>query len=156
MTFNVWSINKLLGTGDKTNWKAVVAEQEKKMGLQTAESNAKTMETLKKVNPQLFKELKTQDQQLEAVQSARKEYDENKDINSYIAFWEILWENDGLLFRGSKWHFELADLYITAKRYNDALRFVKKLKRERKEYADKADSYIARIEKLIGKQSGKQ
>ena len=155
MTFNVWSINKLLGAGDKTNWKTVVEEQEKKMGLQTAESNARTMETLKKVNPQLFKELKTQDQQLEAVQSARKEYDESKDINSYIAFWEMLWENGGLLFRGSKWHFELADLYITAKRYNDALRFVQTLKKERKEYVDKADSYIAKIEKLIGKQSGK-
>ena len=155
MTFNVWSINKLLGTGDKSNWKAVVEEQEKKIGLQTAESNARTMETLKKVNPQLFKELKTQDQQLEAVQSARKEYDESKDINSYIVFWEMLWENGGLLFRGSKWHFELADLYITAKRYNDALRFVKKLKRERKEYADKADSYIAKIEGLIAKQASK-
>ena len=156
MSFDVWSINKLLGTGDKANWKAVVEEQERKMGLQTAKSNARTVETLKKVSPQLFRELKTQDQQLEAVQSARKEYDESKDINSYIAFWEMLWENGGLLFRGLKWHFELADLYITAKRYNDALRFVKKLKRERKEYADKADSYIARIEKLIEKQPGKK
>ena len=54
------------------------------------------------------------------------------------------------------WHFELADLYIAAKRYNDALCFVKKLKMERKEYADKADSYIAKIEKLIEKQSGKK
>ena len=155
MTFNVWSINTLLGTGDKSKWKTVVEEQEKKMGLQTAESNAKTMETLKKINPQLFEALKTQDQQLEAIQSARKEYDESKDINSYIAFWEMLWENGGLLFRGSRWHFELADLYIIAKRYNDALRFVKKLKKERKEYADKADSYIEKIEKLIEKQPKK-
>lgn len=114
------------------------------------------METLKKVNPQLFKELKTPRPAVGSSTIGKKRICENKDINSYIAFWEILWENDGLLFRGSKWHFELADLYITAKRYNDALRFVKKLKRERKEYADKADSYIARIEKLIGKQSGKQ
>lgn len=156
MTFNVWSINKLLGTGDKTNWKAVVEEQEKKMKFQTAEGDARTMETLKKVNPWLFKELKTQDRQLEAVQSARKEYDENRDVNSYISFWEMLWENGGLLFRGSKWHFELADLYITVGRCNDALCFVKKLKRERKEYADKADSYIAKIKRLIEKQSEKK
>lgn len=155
MTFNVWSINKLLGSGDKSNWKAVVAEQEQRKGVETAESNATTMEIVKKVNPQLFRELKSQDQQLEAIQAARKEYDGGKDINSYIIFWEMLWENGGLLFRGSKWHFELADLYIAAKRYNDALRFVKKLKRERKEYADKADSYIARIEGLIAKQASK-
>lgn len=155
MTFNVWSINKLLGTGDKSNWKAVVAEQEQKKVQESAESNARTMEIVKKVNPELFRELKNQDQQLEAIQAARKEYDDSKDINSYIAFWEMLWENGGLLFRGSKWHFELADLYIAAKRYNDALRFVKKLKRERKEYADKADSYIAKIEGLIAKQANK-
>lgn len=150
-TFNVWSINKLLGTGDKSNWKAVVAEQERKIELETAESNTRAMGTLKKVNPELFRTLKNQDQQLEAIQSARKQYDEGKDINSYIAFWEMLWENGGLLFSGSKWHFELADLYIAAKRYNDALCFVKKLKRDRKEYADKADSYIARIERLVEK-----
>ena len=156
MTFNVWSINKLLGTGDKSNWKAVVAEQEQKKGVETDENNARTMEIVKKVDPQLFRELKNQDQQLEAIQAARKEYDEGKDIDSYIAFWEMLWDNSGLLFRGSKWHFELADLYITAKRYNDALRFVKKLKRDQKEYADKADLYISKIEKLIGKQSRKQ
>lgn len=28
MTFNVWSINKLLGFGDKSNWRAIVDQQE--------------------------------------------------------------------------------------------------------------------------------
>ena len=155
MTFNVWSINKLLGTGDKSNWKAIVPEQERKMGQQTADNNARTMETLKKVNPELFNELITQDQQLAAIQVARKVYDESKDIGTHIAFWEMLWKNGGLTFPGSGWHFELADLYIASKRYNDALRFVKKLKREKKEYSDKADSYIVKINKLIEKQSAK-
>lgn len=155
MTFNVWSINKLLGTGDKSNWKAIVAEQEQKMGQQTADNNARTMETLKQVNPELFNELKTQDQQLAAIQAARKVYDESKDIGTYIAFWEMLWKNGGLTFPSSSWHFELADLYIASKRYNDALHFVKKLKREKKEYSDKADSYIVKINKLIEKQSAK-
>ena len=67
----------------------------------------------------------------------------------------MLWKNGGLAFRGSRWHFELADLYITAKRYDDALRFAKKLKRERKEYAEKADAYIKKIEVLIAKQASK-
>lgn len=30
MEFNVWSINKLLGHGDKTNWKEVIVEQERR------------------------------------------------------------------------------------------------------------------------------
>ncbi len=42
------------------------------MGQQTADNNARTMETLKKVNPELFNELITQDQQLAAIQVARK------------------------------------------------------------------------------------
>ena len=112
-------------------------------------------ERLRKYDPELYNRLETQEQQLDAIQKARKEYDENKDINSYIAFWEMLWKKGGLVFRGSRWHFELADLYISAKMYDDALRFVKKLKRERKEYAEKADSYIAKIEGLIAKQASK-
>ena len=71
MTFNVWSINKLLGTGDKTNWKTVVEEQEKKMEFQIAENNVRSIEILKKVDPQLFKKQKAQNQQLKVVQSAR-------------------------------------------------------------------------------------
>lgn len=125
MAFNVWSINKLLGTGDKSSWRAVVAEQEKKMELQTAERNCKTTEDMEKVNFQLFQEVKAQEQQLAVIQLARKKYEESKDINSYIAFWERLWENGELLFSGSRWQFELADLYIAEKRYNDALRFDK-------------------------------
>lgn len=31
MTFNVWSINKLLGAGDKSNWKTIVETQEAKL-----------------------------------------------------------------------------------------------------------------------------
>ena len=151
MTFNVWSINRLLGTGDKSNWKAVVEAQEAKMNQQTEDHNKAFMEQLRTIDPKGFRELKDQDQQFEAIQKARKEYDDTKNIESYIAFWEMVWDNGGLLFAGSKWHFELADLYITSKRYDDALRFVKKLKKERKEYAGKADSYIAKIEGLIAK-----
>lgn len=153
MPFNVWSINKLLGAGDKSNWKAIVEAQEAKLNQQRTDNHSASMEQLKKIDPELFKSLKTQDEQLEAIQKARKEYDESKDINSYIAFWEMLWKKGGLAFRGSRWHFELVELYITAKRYDDALRFTKKLKRERKEYAEKADAYIKKIEVLLAKQA---
>lgn len=39
MTFNVWSINKLLGTGDKSNWRTIVEEQERKMHMATDDRN---------------------------------------------------------------------------------------------------------------------
>lgn len=151
--FNVWSINKLLGTGDKSNWEAVVAEQEQKLNQKISDDHEKAAKTFEQIDSNLFTELKRQDQQLAAIQAARKSYDESKDIDTYIVFWETLWKNGGLTFSGSKWHFELADLYITVKRYSDALHFLRMLKQERKEYADKADSYIARIEKLIQSQA---
>lgn len=67
---------------------------------------------------------------------------------AYTKYWEALWENGGLKFEGAGWHFELPDLYIMAKRYDDALTFVTELKHSKPSYAIKADSYINRIETL--------
>ena len=149
ITFNVWSINKLLGLGDKSNWKAVVEEQESIMNKDTVERNKAFMEELKEYDPKGYEELKSQDDQLEAVQRAREKFSQDKDIDSYIVFWEALWNNGGLKFEGSGWHFELADLYIKSKRYEDALTFVKKIKSTKTAYSSKADYYIAKIEGLI-------
>jgi hypothetical protein len=151
--FNVWSINKLLGSGDKSNWKAVVEEQERKMNKETADRNDLFMKELKKIDPEGYKILRTQDQQIAAVQKAKDKYSEDKDLDSYIAFWEMIWANGGLKFEGSRWHFELPDLYIKAKRYEDALAFVTKLKRIKPTYAYKVDVYINKIGELKVKQS---
>lgn len=153
--FNVWSINKLLGTGDKSNWKSVVDEQERKINEEIANRNNAFMKDLKKINPESYKVLKTQDEQIAKVQNARKKYNEDKDLDSYIAFWEMVWKNGGLKFEGVRWHFELPDLYIKAKRYDDALAFVTSLKRRKPAYAHKADIYIKKINDLISKQSSK-
>lgn len=153
--FNVWSINKLLGSGDKSNWKAVVEEQERKMNKETAYRNDAFMKDLKKIDPEGYKTLRTQDQQLAAVQKARDKYSEDKDLDSYVAFWEMVWANGGLKFEGARWHFELPDLCIKAKRYEDALTFVTKLKRAKLTYAYKADAYIKKIEELKVKQAAK-
>ena len=155
MTFNVWSINKLLGSGDKSNWKAVIEEQERKMNKEVADRNDVFMNDLKKIDPEGYKALKTQDQQIAAVQKARDKYSEDKDLDSYIAFWEMVWANGGLKFEGVGWHFELPDLYIKAKRYDDALAFVTKLKRTKPTYAYKADVYIKKIGELKAKQAVK-
>lgn len=154
--FNVWSINKLLGTGDKSNWKAVVDEQERKMNQETTANNVAFMRDLKKIDPAGYRELKTQDQQIAAVQKAKEQYHESKDLDGYIAFWENLWANGGLKFEGAGWHFELPDLYIKAKRYDDALDFVLKLKKQKPAYAYKSDAYVKKIEELKAKKSSRQ
>lgn len=155
MMFNVWSINKLLGSGDKSNWRAVVEEQERKMNKETVDRNDAFMKDLKKIDPDGYMALRTQDQQIAAVQKARDKYSEDKDLDSYIAFWEMVWANGGLKFEGAGWHFELPDLYIKAKRYDDALAFVTKLKRTKPTYAYKADVYIKKIGELKVKQAAK-
>lgn len=155
MTFNVWSINKLLGTGDKSNWKTTVEEEERKMNKETSNKNDDFMKDLKKIDPEGYKVLKTQDQQIAAVQKARDKYSEDKDLEAYIAFWEMIWANGGLKFEGARWHFELADLYIKAKQYDDALAFVTKIKKTKATYAYKSDAYIEKIEELKAKQAAK-
>lgn len=155
MPFNVWYINKLLGTGDKSNWRAIVEKQERKMNKETADRNEGFMEDLKKTDPTGYRTLKAQDIQLATIQKARSEYDESKNLDAYIAFWEMLWDNGGLKFEGSKWHFELADLYIKAKRFDDALTFVTKLKKEKPAYDHKCDTYLKKIGDLMSKVSEK-
>jgi hypothetical protein len=104
------------------------------------------MRELKRIDPEGYKTLKTQDQQIAAVQQARGKYDSDKDLDSYIDFWEMVWANGGLKFEGAKWHFELPDLYIKAKRYDEALAFVTNIKKAKPIYAEKADVYIKKIQ----------
>lgn len=61
----------------------------------------------------------------------------------------MIWANGGLKFEGARWHFELADLYIKAKRYDDALAFVTKIKKSKSTYA----YYINQIKELKAKQT---
>lgn len=150
--FNVWSINQLLGTGDKSNWKEIVDTQERKSMEDLEKSNRNFMEGLKEVFPVEYKQLLTQDQQLEAIKTADAKYKEDKNIDAYISFWENIWSTGGLLFEGVKWHFTLPDLYIKAKRYDDALRFLNKLKKLKPFYTDKANVYITRIEERKAKE----
>lgn len=154
--FNVWSINKLLGTGDKSNWKAIVDEQEHKMNQKTTEYNETFMRDLKQIYPTGYYDLTMQDRQIADVHKARGKYDESKDLNGYIDFWEMLWANGGLIFEGVRWHFELPDLYIKAKRYDDALDFVLNLKNKKPIYAYKSDIYVNKIENIKSKQSSRQ
>ena len=109
------------------------------------------MENLKNTSPVDYLILRNQDEQLALIQEADKKYTENNNVDEYIVFWEAIWSNGGLKFEGSKWHFVLADLYIKEKRYDDALKFLKMLKKEKPNYREKAISYIEKVEKLKAK-----
>jgi hypothetical protein len=147
--FNVWSVNRALGNGDKSNWRDVVAAQEKELNIATAKSHEEYMSRLESDDPISYNEIKEQDDQLAEIQRQEKIYSETQDLDSYILFWEKLWSHGGLKFEGVHWMFRLADLYIKAKRYDDALRFVIRVKQEKDDYyRNKADYYIERINKL--------
>lgn len=93
--------------------------------------------------------LQKQSAQIAEVQNARKQYEQDLDLDAYIAFWENLWQG-GLLFRGSRWYFELCDLYVKAGRYEDAIAFLQTLKGNG-DYCDRATREEARIKKLMRK-----
>ena len=107
---------------------------------------------LEKEHNDLQARIQAQNDQLAQINAAEELYKE--DLPALIAFWEELWGNGGLLFRGSKWHFRLPDLYIKQKRYDDALKILCKLSKT--EYKEKAQSYIVRVNELKEKQKQKQ
>lgn len=94
-------------------------------------------------------QLAMQDKQLNEIRAAESKFEKDGDINSLVLFWESIWSSGGLLFNGSKWTFRLPDLYIKQKRYDDALRILKKIKNP--VYQDKKCSYIAKIQTAKGK-----
>ena len=180
--FNVWSINRLLGTEDKSNWKEIIEqedkellEEQKKRQEKADEEQLKFIESFKESDPDFYKEQmdfykesKEIDRKIEAVNAAERKYKEDKDIDAYIKFWEKMWDEGGLEFYSNSKTFTLADLYIKEKKYDDALKFVKKIKAETEEgikegklnesHLDKiqrADQYIEKIKKLKEKDKKK-
>lgn len=73
IAFNVWGINKLLGFSDKSNWKKIVDEQNRKMNKEIANRNDTFMKDLEKIDPEGYRVLKTQDQQSASVQKQKKD-----------------------------------------------------------------------------------
>lgn len=158
--FNVWEINRRMGQEHRDDWGNIIDEVKREMQKHTAQKASKREEFLKKEesrNPKFVAEIRTmdnmlanQDAQLSKIQEAEKRYEQDKDIEALIAFWENIWANGGLLFNGSKWTFRLPDLYIKQKRYDDALKIVKRIKNPA--YQDKAASYVEKIQKAKAKQ----
>lgn len=146
--FNVWSINRILGENGWKDADAIIQSTRDRI----AEAQRANYSSLRsrweceaEKGDSLARELLAQDDQLEAIQAAEAAYKESGNIEAYILFWENIWNDGGLLFRGSFWTFRLADLYIKQKRYDDALDNLKKITAD--EYSDKKFRYIERIEK---------
>lgn len=117
---------------------------------QARKSTPKRKETYAdKTLRELKQDLEKQDRQLATIIKADEKYHKTNDIDEYIKFWEKIWNNGGLLFNGSKWTFTLPDLYIKAKRYDDALKILNKIRNPA--YTEKMEVYIKRVKKLKAK-----
>lgn len=149
--FNVWSINKLLGGVDASEWRKIVDEEEKKLVKWREEHSQKALEELKKTDPAMYRKRTSQDDQIARINAAESEFKQTGDMDGLISFWEDIWVNGGLLFNGSSMIFRLPDLYIGCKRYQDALKILKRIQKEGK-YAEKAAGYIEKVNKAISKQ----
>lgn len=110
---------------------------------------------LEKEDEELKKTLAQQESQHHSILNAESKYAIDGDIEWLIGFWEDIWNNGGLLFRGSKWTFYLPDLYIETLQYDKAIALCKRIKKQT-EYKEKADGYIERIEKLKAKEAKKK
>lgn len=97
---------------------------------------------------EINKEISKQNTQLNLINDRQKKFDHDKDIYSYINFWEDIWSKDGLLFQGSVWHFKLANLYVESKQYDKAINFLNELIIKKPEYYDKSQSFIQKIIQL--------
>ncbi|TAH62784.1 MAG: hypothetical protein EWM50_04915 [Gottschalkiaceae bacterium] len=156
-TFTVWDLNQLLGTGNKSNYMEIIEKKHADIDNGNEDSNKSFMKELKVIDPEGYRLLKSQDKQIKAVQATDEKYAEDKDIDWIINFWEEIWKDGGPKFEGSGWMFRLPDLYIKAKRYDDAIAIVQKIKKTKGSYyLNKANSYITKIEERRAKEATKK
>ena len=133
--FDAWKMNKLLGMGDKSNYVEVFKkncnfskldkELSKASMLKQVKSNPLNNDdillTLRQLDPKLKEnDLSASNKYCEILNLRDAQYKVDKDIEQYILFWEDNWKNNRPLF-GAHWAFVLPDLYIKAKRYEEAL-----------------------------------
>lgn len=143
--FNVWSINRLLGSGDKSKWLDLVDVEEEKFRTASEHRHKIMVESIKDSDPDTYKLLKAQDDQIKRILAADKQYVSDKNADLYISFLEGLWNNEGLIIEGSHWVFRLVDLYISSQRNDDAIQLLLRIKKEKPQYAQKADAYLKRL-----------
>lgn len=99
--------------------------------------------------------VKQKERQALAISNAEVEYQETGDIEAFIKFWEELWASKkGLMSQNNDDAFTLADLYDEVGRYDDALKFVKKIGREEC-FSERAKEYEEALLKKVQRQKQK-
>ena len=162
LRYTPWEMNKMLGYGDKGRYLEILDRIHEKDEKQIAHQKAKSeplRQELRKNSPE-FRKLddnnQAMDKYIQLVNDRDAQYKEDKDLESYILFWEDIWRS-GKSLLGAHWAFVLPDLYIKAKRYDDVLACMPRLKKLG--YAAKAEKYIEKIndkkEKAAIKAAGK-
>lgn len=146
--FNVWSINRKM-QGETESWLQIVHKEEDILKETSERRYMEQLATLDTIDPDLSEKLRSQDVQLEKIKNAEANFAKTQDVDALILFWEKVWKDGGLLFRGSYWAFRLPDLYISQRRYEDALSILMRIEADAEypEYAEKAKAYIEKIEK---------
>lgn len=155
--FNVWEVNRRLAKNP--DWRAIIEEiKQEQAEYQAAkiEKHKIVLKEMEKHNPELAAELREWDEKdaefnrkLEEIKLADKKYNDTGNIEEYIYFWEEIWKNGGLSFKGSKWTFMLPDLYIKQKRYDDAIHIINLIDPF---YQEKKEAYISKIQSLKDKE----
>ena len=100
------------------------------------ESFDREIARLNRINDAIDKQVK----QIEQTEEKHK-----NDIDSLIAFWERIWEKGGPKARGVGWPFRLVELYLKAKRNDDAWSLLNDLVITRPEYIEKTRKWQIKI-----------
>lgn len=165
-TYNLDAVASDLAKDPEIFWEDAANDRKQKredfLADQKKQYNA-FLEEMKIRNPAWYSKMKSleaslaaQDRQLQKVQAAEAKYKETGDLEWYVDFWESLWANGGLLFRGFKWWFTLPDLYFKQKRYDDVITFCEMAKARDDDVEEKADKYIQRAQERKAKQEAKR
>ncbi len=166
--FDAWTMNKLLGTGDKSNYLEVFKKncQHHKFNEFSPDARLEQVNSEPLNDEEILAELRSLDPKLktgnvaaddryiEIINLRDAQYKVDKDIVRYILFWEDNWRNQRPLL-GSHWAFVLPDLYIKVKRYDEALNCIEKLKTN-VGFKDKAEKYSQKIKDKMSKMGGAQ
>jgi hypothetical protein len=151
---NVWGINAQIGERIISDWKEIIPKRNAKWDRLLNEQFDELINEAREIhrNEPFIEDyiyaIKSEKQLIMTQEIMRRYREEEMSFEKYLAFWEHLWETDGLLFEGVRWYFELPDLYIQAHRYCDALKFLQIIIEIKPEYASKAEKYIRRIKEL--------
>lgn len=162
ITYNLDSVASEIANDPELSWDEAAStrkQKREKFFANQKEQHNTFLEEMKARNPAWYSEMKklnaslaAQDRQLKKVQDAEARYKITGDLEWYIDFWESLWANGGLVFRGDKWWFTLPDLYFKQKRFDDVIAFCEMAKARDNDVYEKADRYIQRAQERKEKQ----